>query len=220
MKCISAPAIVAFLLSSAILSAAQPVPVLRTQERAARPVERPHGASPDGALALRTLVSDSDALSARANGYLAKRGLFDIFKNFGSKFMALAEKNPKTAIAATTIIGLTESLMERDNMLMSDANDVRRFMMVASDRSPTNMSLCHSTLASTFEEISFEDVAAASSPTPSSSYRWSYSAALAMSALLFLLWESLWIVVASLYDADATSDADGDGALSEQLQFR
>ncbi|KAE8195869.1 hypothetical protein CF335_g4994 [Tilletia laevis] len=82
------------------------------------------------------------------------------------------------------------------------------------------MSLCHSTLASTFDEISFEDVAAASSPTPSSSYRWSYSAALAMSALLFLLWESLWIVVASLYDADATSDADGDGALSEQLQFR
>ncbi|CAD6939931.1 unnamed protein product [Tilletia laevis] len=131
MKCISAPAIVAFLLSSAILSAAQPVPVLRTQERAARPVERPHGASPDGALALRTLVSDSDALSARANGYLAKRGLFDIF-------MTLAEKNPKTAIAGTAAIGLAESLMERDNMLMSDANVVRRSMMVASD--PRSMS--------------------------------------------------------------------------------
>ncbi|CAD6953443.1 hypothetical protein A4X06_0g412 [Tilletia controversa] len=138
MKCISAPAIVAFLLSSAILSAAQPVPVLRTQERAARPVERPHGASPDGALALRTLVSDSDALSARANGYLAKRGLFDIFKTFGSKFMTLAEKNPKTAIAGTAAIGLAESLMERDNMLMSDANVVRRSMMVASD--PRSMS--------------------------------------------------------------------------------
>ncbi|CAD6886731.1 unnamed protein product [Tilletia controversa] len=115
MKCISAPAIVAFLLSSAILSAAQPVPVLRTQERAARPVERPHGASPDGALALRTL-----------------------FKTFGSKFMTLAEKNPKTAIAGTAAIGLAESLMERDNMLMSDANVVRRSMMVASD--PRSMS--------------------------------------------------------------------------------
>ncbi|CAD6979666.1 unnamed protein product [Tilletia controversa] len=133
MQIISAPAIVAFLLSSAILSAAQPVPVLRTQERAAHPVERPHGASPDGALALRTLVSDLDALSARANGYLAKRGLFDILETFGSKFMTLAEKNPKTAIAGTAAIGLAESLMERDNMLMSDANVVRRSMMVASD---------------------------------------------------------------------------------------
>ncbi|CAD6893498.1 unnamed protein product [Tilletia controversa] len=75
MKFVNATTVFAFLLSSTVLSAAQPVPAMRTQERSVHPVEGPHGASSDGTLSLRSL--DSDVLAARANvSSLAKRGIF------------------------------------------------------------------------------------------------------------------------------------------------
>ncbi|CAD6892943.1 unnamed protein product [Tilletia controversa] len=136
MKCISAPAIVAFLLSSAILSAAQPVPVLRTQERTAHPVERPHGASPDGALALRTLTSDSNALSARGISFAAAMA---VMKESATALGEVTDKHFGLLLSGTAAASFWKGLRSRD-VLQPDHNDARRSMMDASGPRSTSAS--------------------------------------------------------------------------------